>query len=397
MQLLYLTKRFPVLSETFVHEQMRYFRSRGHSVHVICQAPRMKHADLVDMDCVDEVHAIGQITKYFWKLYAALPGLRGGGLPHSALAMASLLARKNIVPDAIVAHFGPNAIAASHLSKALRGRAPIIGVFHGYDLSSEVRRLGFSNYVLHGDRIDLFVAISDFWSKKLHSFGIPSQKIRTIHVGVDVSTHALPRRDGSSKLVVVSVGRLTEKKGFSTLIDAFSSLPSGLAQEAELVIIGDGPLRDRLLRQATGSPARDSIRVLGAMPHKDVLRRIERASVFVLASQTASDGDMEGIPVVLMEAMARGIPVISTYHSGIPELIEHGVSGLLVPEADAPALTDALASVVRDPAAAELRAQAGKRMIELRFNAQTQNAALEAAIMSLVAESRGDATAAARN
>ena len=278
MHILYLMNRFPELSQTFIHDQMRYFRSRGHSVHVICHTSG-RHAELVDVECADAVHEIGQMTEYFWKACAPLLPVWGARFPASVLAMAHRLRTRNVVPDAIVqAHFGRNAITAAHLNQVLSRRIPVIGVFHGYDLTSEVRRLGFSDYVVHSDRIDLFVAISDLWNRKLHSFGVPAHKIKTIHVGVDASPQSVKRENPASRFVVVSVGRLVEKKGFSTLIDAFASLPPDLAQTAQLLIIGDGSSGSELREQAAKSKAGTSIRFLGALPHKDTLRYIEQGS-----------------------------------------------------------------------------------------------------------------------
>jgi len=105
-----------------------------------------------------------------------------------------------------------------------------------------------------------------------------------------------------------------------------------------------------------------------AAPHAQTLALLEGAEIFILPSVTAGDGDMEGIPVSLMEAMARGMPVISTYHSGIPELVEDGVSGFLVPERDVVALARAIQRTVENGSTWPEIGRAGRCIVEDNFN-----------------------------
>jgi colanic acid/amylovoran biosynthesis glycosyltransferase len=125
--------------------------------------------------------------------------------------------------------------------------------------------------------------------------------------------------------------------------------------------------------------------LLGHQPDPSGHVATSGASVFVLASRTAAGGDMEGIPVVLMEAMAVGTPVIASRHSGIPELIEDEVTGLLVAENNPAELTEALRAVMEDAVAAEQRVRAARRQIEVWFNRPIQNSILETEILRLVA------------
>ena len=137
------------------------------------------------------------------------------------------------------------------------------------------------------------------------------------------------------KIGFIGVGRMVEKKGFDDTIAAFAAMiAEPNAPKAALTIIGDGPLRQQLEAQAAQLKQSGAIRFTGLLPHAEVAKTLSEAHVFVLASKTAANGDMEGIPVALMEAMAQGMPVLATIHSGTPELVEHGVSGFLNDEGD---------------------------------------------------------------
>lgn len=389
MKLLYVGKSVPGLSETFIRDEMRYFRTRGHSVHLICQ--KQLNADvahLIENDFFDDVSVVGpknRFQKLATKLYGGLRRLSGTAAVPGAQAMARHLNALDFVPDAMIAHFGPNVVLASHVKQDLKCKPPLIGFFHGYDISLHTRRHSHAEYVRHAGSIDRFIAISDHGHKALRSFGISQEKIKTIHLGVNQNVIPAPSKPKSSDaLNILSVGRLVEKKGFDSLIDAFATLPAHILERAELTIIGNGPQREQLLRQAKNSGLGSKVHILGALSHSEVLQRIADASVFVLASRTSEAGDMEGIPVVLMEAMAAGTPVVATRHAGIPELIEDGVSGLLVPESEPRALAMAVSRMAEDFGTQTL-IRAARERIQLHFNREIQNHVLENEILDLVA------------
>src|SRR5439155_17216983 len=138
-------------------------------------------------------------------------------------------------------------------------------------------------------------------------------------------------------------------------------------------IIGDGPLRTSLERLAAELGLAQRVTFSGSLPHCEVKRQLRSAHLFLLPSVTASDGDMEGIPVALMEAMAAGLIAVSTYHSGIPELIEDGATGFLAPERDTEALAAKLAWVFDHPRECEDVALAARCKVEDHFNADVLN------------------------
>jgi colanic acid/amylovoran biosynthesis glycosyltransferase len=188
-------------------------------------------------------------------------------------------------------------------------------------------------------------------------------------MGVDIEKFPFSRRDSSSiTLNILLVGRMTEKKGTEYAIRAMAYVTSA----AKLTIVGSGQLENSLRALAVELKVESRVCFLGAQPHKKVRALMHETDVFVLPSVTASNGDMEGVPVALMEAMASGVITISSRHSGIPELIDHGVSGFLVNERDSVGLAkviDEIASGVYN--LTEIAANA-RLKIEARFNSRIE-------------------------
>ena len=178
-----------------------------------------------------------------------------------------------------------------------------------------------------------------------------------------------PARDGSNRndpVVILSVGRAVEKKGYHDLLDALALLPPNLHWRFEHV--GGGPLLDSLKRQAAAAGIGDRMRWLGPKPQNVVLERILAADLFVLASRLAADGDRDGLPNVLLEAQSQELACLATRFSAIPELIEDGVTGVLVPPENSAALGQALAALITDPGRRRRLGEAGLARLRARFD-----------------------------
>jgi colanic acid/amylovoran biosynthesis glycosyltransferase len=185
-------------------------------------------------------------------------------------------------------------------------------------------------------------------------------KFKIVRCGLDLSL--MPARNPTRRLRprVISVGRLVPEKGQFGLLDAFASARSR-GQDAELVLVGDGPDRLRLERRIAELGLSDRVSVLGRLPEPETLAEVANSDMLVMASF------IEGLPVVFMEAMAIGLPVIGPNVAGIPDLIEHGVNGLLFAPANWPELADRLASLLADAGLRERLAEAGRKKIEAEF------------------------------
>ena len=192
--------------------------------------------------------------------------------------------------------------------------------------------------------------------------------------GIDLTRW--PRQDrnirGAGPLRLLTVGRLVEKKGIGYVLEAVRRLQdAGLVVEYELA--GEGPLRQRLEADARRLGVEQRVRFLGWRSQEQVREALDRADLLVAASVTAGNADEEGIPNVLKEAMAVGVPVVSTRHGGIPELVEHGVSGILVPERDPEALAAQLAELAAHPERRGELAAAGRALVERDYDIERLN------------------------
>jgi glycosyltransferase involved in cell wall biosynthesis len=204
-----------------------------------------------------------------------------------------------------------------------------------------------------------------------------NDKLYCIYHGLDLSQFKFcwPRAFDSAPPVILSVARLVAKKGLSDLIWAADILRRR-GRSFQIEIVGDGPLRQSLEDQVMQLGLNDRVKLVGAVPHQRLCRAYQRVSIFALPCIVAADGDRDGIPNVLLEAMASGVPVVSTPVSGIPELIVSEREGLLVPP-NAPALlADALDRLL---ACSELRdglARAARAKIEACFSIERSSAQL---------------------
>ncbi len=189
-------------------------------------------------------------------------------------------------------------------------------------------------------------------------------RVRVGHLGVDVERFAPRRAPAPGRAEVLAVARLVPKKGIGTLVDAAAEL-ARRGRRFRMRILGDGPLRAGLARRIEASGLADRVRLEGAADHARVSRALERASVFALPCVVDRRGEHDGLPVALLEAMASGLPVVSTPVGGIADAIESGRNGLLVPPGDSRALASALARLLDDPdAAARLGRRARETVLE---------------------------------
>ena len=233
-------------------------------------------------------------------------------------------------PDVIIANFGPNGIPAARLKACFFPKSKLVVVFHGYDMSSYITRYGWQSYRDMAQLVDLAICVNTRWAECIRR-ETNMRNVVTLHLGVHCDQMPSRRKLRAGKFSILFAGRMTEKKGFDQLIEAISILRD---KKVPVLVhaIGDGlGLSDsRSLISALG--LENEFVIYGAREHDFVLKLMSEVDCFVAPSITARNGDQEGIPVALMEAMAIGTPVISTRHSGIPELIVEGESGLLVDE-----------------------------------------------------------------
>ncbi|TYO85205.1 glycosyltransferase involved in cell wall biosynthesis [Oceanicella actignis] len=216
-------------------------------------------------------------------------------------------------------------------------------------------------------------------------------RVGLLYHGLDLSRFPPPpaRAPHDGPLQLLSVGRLVAKKGYDDLLAALARLPAGL--EWRLTHVGGGPLADKLAAQARALGIAGRIAWLGKRDQTEVVALMRKADLFVLPSKIAADGDRDGLPNVLMEAASQELPILSTRVSAIPEFIEDGVHGALVPPADPDALAAALARLAADPEERARMARAARARLEAEFGMQAGIDALAARLEAALAEAEAGA------
>jgi colanic acid/amylovoran biosynthesis glycosyltransferase len=274
-----------------------------------------------------------------------------------AAANACQIERSKV--EHVHAHFATYPALCAWLCKRLCGvtysfTAHAYDIFMSQDLLSE--KVAAAEFV---------VTISEFNRRFLRDFGGDDRTpVRVVHCGIDPSRYdfrpRVPRRDRPRALCVAS---LEEKKGHSILLSALARDPRLARLSVDLV--GDGPKRDELERETASLGLEDRVRFHGALSEETVRHMLGTADLFVLPSIVAANGQAEGLPVSLIEALASGVPVVASRMSGIPELITDGVTGILTPPGDAVQLAHALNRVLDG---GELDLARGRAFVEAEFD-----------------------------
>lgn len=281
-------------------------------------------------------------------------------------------------PALVHAHFAPDAVHAIPLAAALD--LPLLVTLHGYDVTArDNRRNALHQFLkrrglkqLH-KRATLFLCVSEFIRDKAIAAGFPAEKLIVHRIGVDVSTFQPSGKAGSSNNVLF-VGRLTEKKGCEYLIQAMLQVKKQVPS-AQLIVIGDGTLRSSL--ELSARTIGVAVSFTGRLGHEAVRKHMESARVIAVPSVTAHNGDSEGLPMVLLEAQAMGIPVVATRHAGIPEGILDGERGLLSGEFDVASLAHHISHLLTNQQLWNDHHRRGPAFVGEHFNLLHQTALLE--------------------
>lgn len=384
MKVIHYCGTFSKLSETFIYDVIVELNHSGISNKVIAN----KTVNLSD-------RPFEHITKLKWSCSDMLIGgfkkVMGmtGIFPYKSVLQAEQNKRnclqkilKKEKPDIIHAHFGAQGCVI--LPVALSLNIPLVVSFHGYDafrLPNEVGWVAKLQALFSGASI--ITVVSEVMRQHLNTLGCPAEKLKLIHVGKKLT--AYPFQEGTFKPIrqFVSIGRLQSKKGYLDCVNAFSLLVKKFP-DISLKIIGTGEMESVLKAEVASGTASKNIEFLGALAHEDAKRLLSNADAFILCSKTGINGDKEGIPVVLMEAQALGIPCVSTKHSGIPEVIPPENQWLLAEEGNVKDIASKIEDLInaRPDEHQQLRLL-GRRKIESAFNLETEVAKLRDLYYSL--------------
>lgn len=391
----YVVKRYPRFSETFIVNEILAHERAGMPLHIFAvrrvNEPHFQSIIAQVRSPVTYISDSAPKTDAFWTALregrAAIPSLwpalgridvADAANLHQAVLLA-LEVRKHGI-EHLHAHFGTVATTIARLAASLSGisysfTAHAKDIFH-----AEVDHDALRDKLNDAAEV---VTVSDFnreWLREQH--GAAAAGVRRIYNGLDLSAFAY-RSPAERPREILSVGRLVEKKGFDTLIEACAVLRTRGAG-FHCTIIGDGLLRDSLTALVGRHGLGEMVTLTGSRLQPDVIAALQNAAVFAAPCVVADDGDRDGLPTVVVEAMAVGTPCVTTDVTGLREVVRDGETGLVVPQRASEALADALERILGDGALRVRLAEEARRQIERGFDIDVNAAELRAAFVAAV-------------
>jgi len=395
----YVLKRYPRYSETFILNEILAHEEAGQALEIFALRPSN---DSHFQDLIARVRApvtylrapdLLSVTEFWEELMTAIKTLPDWVIALNAArnevardvyqaVQLALQARTKGV-DHLHAHFATSATTVARLAALFTGMtysftAHAKDIFHE-DVDNEdlLRKIQGAASV---------VTVSDYNVNFLKDqFGDYTSNVERIYNGLDLSR--LPFSNPYERPpCIVAIGRLIEKKGFSDLITACSEL-NARNIDFQCEIIGGGPLENTLKADIVRYGLQNKVQVLGPRPQNEVIAHLQEAAVFAAPCVVGTDGNRDGLPTVLLEAMSLGVPCISTDVTGIPEVIRHNESGIIVPQKNPQALAVALENLLNQPQERSRLAQHARRIIERDFDIQQNSAALRSVFENACASS----------
>jgi glycosyltransferase involved in cell wall biosynthesis len=359
MKVGYVVKRYPLLSQTFIVNEIIAHESAGLDLEIFSLRPPTD----------EDRNACRGLVRAPVTYVTAEPH---GTEADQALVIARLAAERGITH--LHAHFGNVATTVARLASR-RARLPYTFTAHARDIFHESVVPSVLAQKLEEARA--VVTVSDFNATHLRaSYRLRASHVHRIYNGLDLRRFAYAPPVERPR-TIVSVGRLVEKKGFRVLLEACARL-STRGVDFRCIIAGGGPLEGALRADVARLGLDRVVELAGPLPHEHVAALVQRAAVFAAPCVVGADGDRDGLPTVLLEAMALGTPCVATDVTGIPEIVRHGCTGLIVGQHDAPALADATACLLDDSALRARLASAARRLMEREFDIHANAARLRA-------------------
>ena len=352
MRIAFIVTHFPALSETFILSQITGLIDRGHEVDIYADNPQQNtkiHPDVKEYNLLPRTYyrhglspnLLKRWLRGFWLLgsnFYKAPAVIGRSLNFSQYGKnsSSLLLLFATVPflgkrpyDIIHCHFGPNGVRGTLLREIGVFEGKLITTFYGYGVTVFPRKHGTEIYKQLFEQGDFYTGITKFIIDKVVELGCPKDKIVKLPIGIELSKYTFRERtlNPGETVKIITVARLVEKKGIEYSIKAIAKVVQK-HPNLQYQIVGEGSLRESLERLIGELNLGDQVQLLGGKTQDEVRQLYADSHIFILSSVTAASGDQEGQGLVLQEAQAMGLPVLSTIHNGIPEGVLDGKSAL---------------------------------------------------------------------
>lgn len=398
MKIAFLLGEFPKLSQAFIVNQITGLIDRGHEVDIYAlegfSHESKVHDQVMEYDllrrtyCAPKppenygirlIQAIALLTKHTYRD----PILVGRSINFFRYGkrVLSLRLLYAVIPflgsrsyDIIHCQFGVYGLQGMMLRKMNAITGQLVCSFRGFDVSEYPRRCGQQVYQPLFATDMFALANCDFFRRQVIELGCNPKRI-VIHVsGIDCDKFAFSPRQfpADGKIQIATIGRLVEKKGIEYGIRAIAQLVKRYPH-VEYTVIGEGELRPQLQKLITALDVGDHIQLLGSRSQTEIIERLNYTHLFIAPCVTSQKGDQDAPVNTLKEAMAMGLPVVSTWHGGIPELVEDEISGFLVPERDADAIAAKLIYLIEHPEKWPALGAAGRAQVQAKYNMNQLN------------------------
>ena len=407
MKIAFIVDRFPVLSETFVINKITGLIQRGHEVHIYGRRTDddKLHPDVQKYKLIERTRYLPEIPRnyllrFFDFLYlfvknfakAPLVFLRSVNIFKYGKRAACLRLFYSTLPfldapkyDIIhcqfgrqaICKFGPYTFEGVVLREIGAVKGNLITTFRGYDISWYLHKYGEHVYDGLFEKGDFFYTNCEFFRQRVIKLGCDEKKIVVHGSGIDCSRFIFKARypDASGLIRIATTGRLIEKKGIEYAIRAIAEVAK-VYPDIEFNIIGDGELKERFVKIIQELNIGDKVHLQGWRNQKEIISILNQAHLFVAPSVTGSSGNQDAPVNTLKEAMAMGLPVIGTFHGGIPELVEYCISGFLVPERDSSAIAQKLIYLIEHPQIWSQMGLSGRKKVEADYDINKLNSEL---------------------
>ncbi|WP_406944932.1 glycosyltransferase [Halobacillus sp. SY10] len=369
--------QFPKLSETFILSQIKYLLENNHDVKIVAKKsanegkvqPIVKELNMLEKTIYinGKINLVNILKELPLKgLIKVLFDLEIISFKSKLKTIHRLVKLKNKLEeiDVMHCHFGDIANDFIQLKKIYK--FPLIVSFHGNDVLQALKK-NKSIYRNVFKYATVITANSNYTASVLKKYGCPENKIEILPMGIETKNFEFkPRKLKGTQINITSVGRMVEKKGYEYGIKAMKQVVKQFP-EVHYTIAGDGPLRAELEELITENNLDENITLLGNVTHENIKAILNDTHIFLFPSVTAGNGDEEGQGVVLLEAQASGIPIISTFHDGIPESVIEGESAFLAPERDEFYLANKIEKCIDLNESWIRMGEAGRKHVENKF------------------------------
>jgi colanic acid/amylovoran biosynthesis glycosyltransferase len=394
LKILFVVWQFPTPSEVFLLNQVVGLVRKGHHVDIcatggvypdsrahqtpLVTAHRLMDRVVVPVEQVSQTWTFaipslehlrflfGNIRRLYGRYHTLSPLRRSDKIP---------FASRNY--DIIHCQFGTLTDAAMKYRAQGFIKGPIVTTFQGRDISEYVVEKGRDVYRKAFQESDYFLTVSEAFRERAISLGCPKSKVEVHRSGIDLSLfpYLSPMYPHDGVIHFVTTGRFVEKKGILYAIHAIHEL-SRMVPNIHYTIIGSGPLGEDFLSLISSLEAEEYITIVDWMPHERMVAFLRATHIFIAPCVISESGDSDGIPNTMVEAMALGLPIVTTRHASIQDMVEDGVTGVVVPQRDVEALRDALEELVLHPTRWEPLARRARERVELLADSEKQNTRL---------------------